>query len=106
MKENKNKGIDVIKIDLMIDVDAPFCPGYYGSSTPKKKKKLIAKRRKVVQGIFREGCFLTSNFGPIFDLLNGIIWTSSPTGNLFKIKFSSQVDLNHVILMDRLKAMD
>ena len=83
-------------------VDVPFFPGYYGSSAP-KKKKLIAERRKVVQGIFREGCFLTSNFGPIFDLLNGIIWTSSPVGNLFKIKFSSQGSLNNAIFMNGLK---
>ena len=69
-----------------------------------RRKKLIAERRKVVQGIFRGGCFLTSNFGPIFDLLNGIIWTSSPAGKLFKIKFSNQVDMNHAILMDGLKA--
>ena len=83
-------------------VDAPFCPGYYESSAP-KKKKLIAERRKVVQGIFWGGCFLTSNFGPIFDLLNDIIWTSSPAGNLFKIKFSSQGSLNNAIFMDGLK---
>ena len=68
-----------------------------------RRKKLIAERRKVVQGIFRGGHFLTSNFGPIFDLLNGIIWTSSPVGNLFKIKFSSQGSLNNAILMDGLK---
>ena len=71
-----------------------------------RKKKLIAERRKVVRGIFRGGHFLTSNFGPIFDLLNGIIWTSSLAGNLFKIKFSSQVAMNHTILMDELKATD
>ena len=68
-----------------------------------KKKKLIAERRKVVQGIFRGGYFLTSNFGPIFDLLNGIIWTSSSVDNLSKIKFSSQRSLNNAIFMDGLK---
>ena len=68
-----------------------------------RRKKLIAERRKVVQGIFRGGCFLTSNFRPIFDLLNGIIWTSLPAGNLFKIKFSNQSGMNNVIFMDGLK---
>ena len=68
-----------------------------------RRKKLIVDRRKVVQGIFRGGCFLTSNFRPIFDLINGIIWTSSRTGNLFQIKFSSQGNLNNAIFMDELK---
>ena len=83
--------------NLTKGVDAPFCLGYYGSSAP-KKKKLIAERRKVVQGIF--------NFRHIFDLLNVIIWTSSLAGKLFKIKFSSQVTMNHAILMDKLKVTD
>ena len=39
----------------------------------------------------------------IFDLLNEIIWTSSPAGNLFKIKFSSQGSLNNDIFMDGIK---
>ena len=60
----------------------------------------------MVQGIFRGGCFLTSNFKPIFDLLNGIIWTSSCAGNLFKIKFSSQGSLNNAIFMNGLKITD
>ena len=68
-----------------------------------RRKKLIAERRKVVQGIFRGGCFLASNFEPIFNLLKDIIWTSSPVGNLFKIKFSSQESLNNAIFMDGLK---
>ena len=68
-----------------------------------RRKKLIVERRKVVQGIFRGGRFLTSNFGPIFDLLNGIIWTSSLAGNLFKIKFSSQGSLKNAIFMNGLK---
>ena len=69
-------------------------------------KKLIAERRKVAQHDFRESRFLPFNFGPIFNLLNVIIWTSSPTDNLFKIKFSSQLSLNHAILRDGLKATD
>ena len=68
-----------------------------------RRKKLIVERRKVVQGIFQGGCFLISNFGPIFDLLNGIIWTSSLAGNFFKIKFSSHGSLNNTIFMDGLK---
>ena len=71
-----------------------------------RKKKLIAKRRKVAQDDFQGGRFLPFNFGPSFDLLNVIIWTSLPTDKLFKIKFSSQVALNHAILMDGLKATD
>ena len=70
------------------------------------RKKLIAKRKKVAQDDFQGGCFLSFNFVPSFDLLNVIIWTSPPTSKLFKIKFSSQVALNHAILMDELKAMD
>ena len=73
---------------------------------PLRKKKLIAERRKVVQGIFRGGWFLPFNFRHIFDQLNIIIWTSSPVGKLFKIKFSSQVAMNHAILIDGLKAMN
>ena len=60
----------------------------------------------MVQGIFRGDLFFISNFEPIFDLLNGIIWTSLPVGNLFKIEFSSQVALNSAIFMDGLKATD
>ena len=70
------------------------------------RKKLIAKRKKVAQDDFRGGRFLPFNFGPIFDLLNVIIWTSSPIGKLFKIKFSSQVALNRAIFKDRLKITD
>ena len=70
------------------------------------KKKLVAGRRKVVQDNFRGDRFLPFNFRHIFDLLNVIIWTSSSTGKLFKSKFSSQVDMNHAILMDELKATD
>ena len=66
----------------------------------------VAERRKWLKDDFQGGCSLTSNFGPIFDLLNGIILTFSPVGKLFKIKFSSQVAMNHVILMDGLKATD
>ena len=71
-----------------------------------RRQKLIAERRKVVQGIFRRGRFLPFNFRHILDLLNVIIWTSSPTDKLFKIKFSNQVVMNHAILMDELKATD
>ena len=60
----------------------------------------------MAQDDFRGGRFLPFNFGPIFDLLNVIIWTSSRIANLFKIKFSSQVALNGAIFMDELKAMD
>ena len=60
----------------------------------------------MVQDDFQGGHFLPFNFGLSFDLLNVIIWTSSPIGNLFKIKFSSQVDLNGAIFMDGLKATD
>ena len=71
-----------------------------------KKKKLVAGRRKVVQDNFRRDQFLPFNFKHIFDLLNVIIWSSSPSDKLFKIKFSSQVAMNHAILMDELKATD
>ena len=53
-----------------------------------------------------QGRSLPFNFGPSFDLLNVIIWTSPPTGKLFKIKFSSQVALNRAIFKDRLKITD
>ena len=69
-----------------------------------RKKKLIAERRKVAQDDFQRGRFLPFNFGLSFDLLNIIIWTSPPAGKLFKIKFSSQVAINHAILMGGLKA--
>ena len=60
----------------------------------------------MAQDDFQGGHSLPFNFGPSFDQLNVIIWTSPPAGKLFKIKFSSQVALNHTILMDGLKAMD
>ena len=60
----------------------------------------------MAQDDFQGGHFLSFNFGPSFNLLNVMIWTSPPTGKLFKIKFSSQVDLNGAICMDELKAMD
>ena len=67
------------------------------------KKKTCRGKKKVAQDDFQGGYFLTSNFGPIFDLLNGIIWTFSPADNLFKIKFSSQRSFNNTIFMDGLK---
>ena len=85
-------------------VDTSFCPGYYGSSSP--KKNLIAERRKVAQDDFQGGRFLPFNFGLSFNLLNIIIWTSPPFGKLFKIKFSSQIVFNRAIFMDGLKVMD
>ena len=57
----------------------------------------------MAQDDFQGDRFLPFNSGPIFDLLNVIIWTSSPAGNLFKIRFSSQVILNRAIFMDGLK---
>ena len=60
----------------------------------------------MAQDDFQGGRSLPFNFRLVFDLLNVIIWTSSHAGNLFKIKFSSQVSLNYVIYVDRLKAMD
>ena len=83
-------------------VDTSFCSNYHGSSASKRKKTYRGKK-KVAQDSFRGGCFLSSNFGPIFDLLNVIILTFSRTGYLFKIKFSSQVALNCAIFMDGLK---
>ena len=71
-----------------------------------RKKKLIAERRKLAQDDFRGGRFFPFNFGLSFDLLNVIIWTFSPVGKLFKIKFSSQVALNGEIFMEGLKSMD
>ena len=71
-----------------------------------RKEKLIIKRRKVAKDDFQGGRFLPFNFGPSFDLLNIIIWTSPLASKLLKIKFSSQVALNRTILMDRLKATD
>ena len=71
-----------------------------------KEKKLVVERRKWLKDDFQGGCSLPFNFSHIFDLLNVIIWTSSPTGKLFKIKFSNQVAMNHAILMDGLKATD
>ena len=60
----------------------------------------------MAQDDFRGGRSLPFNFGPIFDLLNVIIWTSPPNSKLFKIKFSSQVALNRAIFMDGLKAKE
>ena len=90
----------------MHGVDTSFYPGYHGSSAPKRKKKTCREKKKVAQDDFQGGRSLPFNFGPSFDLLNVIIWTSPSTGKFFKIKFSSQVVLNHAILMDGLKAMD
>ena len=59
----------------------------------------------MAQDDFQGGCSLPFNFRHIFDLLT-IIWTSSPTSKLFKIKFSSQVAMNHAIIIDGLKATD
>ena len=70
------------------------------------RKKTCRGKKKVAQDDFQGGRSLPFNFRPSFDLLNVIIWTSPPTSKLFGIKFSSQVVLNHVILMDGLKAMD
>ena len=67
-----------------------------------KKKTYCGKEESGSRHLLRR-LFSTSNFGPIFDLLNGIIWTSSPVGNLFKINFSSQRSLNNAIFMDGLK---
>ena len=71
-----------------------------------KGKKTYHRKKKVAQDNFQGGRSLPFNFGPSFDLLNVIIWTSPPIDKLFKIKFSSQVVLNHAIFMDGLKAMD
>ena len=60
----------------------------------------------MAQDDFQGGHFLPLNFGPSFDLLNVIIWTSPRVGKLFKIKFSSQVALSGAICMDGLKAID
>ena len=70
------------------------------------KEKTCPGKKKVAQDDFQGGYSLPFNFRHIFDLLNVIIWTSSPNGKLFKIKFSSQVAMNHAILMDGLKATD
>ena len=70
------------------------------------KEKNLSRKEESAQDDFQGGCSLPFNFRHIFDLLNIIIWTSSPTGKLFKIKFSSQVTMNHAILMDELKATD
>ena len=70
------------------------------------RKKTCRGKKKVAQDDFQGGRSLPFNFGPSFDLLNVIIWTSPPTGKLFKIKFFSQVTLNHAILKDGLKTMD
>ena len=70
------------------------------------RKKTCCKKKKVAQDDFQGGRSLPFNFEPSFGLLNVIIWTSPPTSKLFKIKFSSQVALNHAILMDESKAID
>ena len=69
------------------------------------KKKNCRGKKKVAQDDFQGGCSLPFNFRHIFDQLNIIIWTSSPS-KLFKIKFSSQVAMNYAILMDNSKATD
>ena len=86
-------------------VDISFCPSYYGSSSPKKKKTYRGEEKSGSSNV-RGGHFLPFNFKLIFDLLNVIIWTSSPVSNLFKIKFYSQVSLNYAICVDGLKATD
>ena len=63
-------------------------------------------KKKVAKDDFQGDHSLSFNFEPSFDLLNVIIWTSPPTGKLFKIKFSSQVALNRAICMDGLKTTD
>ena len=70
------------------------------------RRKNHCGKKKVARDDFQGGCSLPFNFRHIFDQLNVIIWTSSPTGKLFKIKFSSQVAMNHAILIDGLKATD
>ena len=70
------------------------------------RKKTCRGKKKVAQDDFQGDRSLSFNFGPSFVLLNVITWTSPPTSKLFKSKFSSQVALNHAILMDGLKAMD
>ena len=67
------------------------------------RRKKSLRKEKVAQDDFQGGCSLPFNFRHIFDVLNGIIWTSSPAGNLFKIKFSSQESLNNAIFMTGLK---
>ena len=63
-------------------------------------------KKKVAEDDFQGDHSLSFNFGPSFNLLNVIIWTSPPAGKLFKIKFSSQVTLNGAIFMDELKVTD
>ena len=70
------------------------------------KKTICRRKKKVAQDDFQGGRSLPFNFRHIFDLLNVIIWTSSPISKLFKIKFFSQVAMNHAILMGELKATD
>ena len=70
------------------------------------KEKTCRGKKKVAQDDFQGGCSLPFNFRHIFDQINVIIWTSSPAGKLFKIKFSSQVAMNYAILMDDSKATD
>ena len=70
------------------------------------KEKNLSRKEESGSDDFQGGCSLPFNFRHILDLLNIIIWTSSPTSKLFKIKFSSQVAMNHAILMGGLKATD
>ena len=69
-------------------------------------KNTCRGKKKVAQDDFQGGCSLPFNFRHIFDLQKVIIWTSSPTDKLSKIKFSSHVVMNHAILMGGLKATD
>ena len=70
-------------------IDVPFYPGYYGLSASKKKKIYCGEKKSGSRW------FILFNFRHIFGLLNVIIWTFSSAGKLFKIKFSSQVTMNH-----------
>ena len=70
------------------------------------RKKTCRGKKEVAQDDFQGGRSLPINFRHFFDPLNVIIWTFSPTGKLFKIKFSNQVAMNQAILMGGLKATD
>ena len=54
-----------------------------------REKKIYRGKKKVAQDDFQGGRSLPFKFGPSFDLLNVIIWTSLLTDKLFKIKFFS-----------------
>ena len=71
-----------------------------------KKKKTYCGEEKSGSRYLLRGSVSSLQLQAYFDLLNVIIWTSSPAGKLFKIKFSSQVAMNHGILMNKLKATD